>query len=142
MKKLIILLIILAAAGGAWYFTSSRGVTTQDVKEETSEAVETAGDYLKQEKAEFVESMQNKLETIQKDIDKLREEASDKSADGKDILQEKIDALETQWGSTKSKLQEVRSAGTEQWESLRDGAVSMYDRLKNAYDAAKRELTD
>ena len=75
------------------------------------------------------------LDEWKADLDKLKAKADGKSADAKQELNESIDALEAKLAQGRSKLEELKGASAEAFESLKDGANSAWDNTKPAYGA-------
>lgn len=55
-------------------------------------------------------------------------------------MNESIDALESKLAQGRSKLEELRGASTEAFESMRAGANHAWDSIKEAFDKAKSKF--
>jgi len=55
-------------------------------------------------------------------------------------LNESIEALEAKLAQGRSKLEELKGASAEAFESLKEGANSAWDNIKEAFDKAKSKF--
>ena len=80
------------------------------------------------------------LDEWKADLDKMRAKADSKSADARKEMNESIEALESKLAQGRSKLEELRGASTEAFESMRAGANNAWDNIKEAFDKAKSKF--
>ncbi len=85
--------------------------------------------------------MQIKLDRFREGIEELKKQAAQKTGDARESLETRIEALQGEWENARSQMEKVASAGADQWQSIVESTVSAFDRMKNAFDAAKEELT-
>ena len=133
MKKLIWILIIAAIIGGIYWYTGSR--------RNASTSTETTPTSLDMEREAFVSDMQIKLDRFKEGIEELKKQAAQKTGDARESVEKRIEALQDEWENARSQMEKAASAGADQWQSIVESTVSAFDRMKNAFDAAKEELT-
>ncbi|MEC7118326.1 MAG: coiled coil domain-containing protein [Pseudomonadota bacterium] len=85
----------------------------------------------------YQEKLQAQLDGWKADIDKLKSKAAEASADAKIELQKQIDGLEGRLEEGKVKLAELSDASHEAWESLKEGAESVWASIKTSFHDAK-----
>lgn len=76
------------------------------------------------------------------DIDKLQARAKGASADARLKYAKQIDKLELKYGEGKSKLKEIAESTEEAWESIKDGADSLWDTMKSTFAEIKDKFKD
>jgi len=87
------------------------GVSSQDVKRETRQAVETAKDYARRQKIIYQRKTKTQLRRYGEKIDNLKNRAIHKGDDA-------IDELERNLRVARRKLEELQSASEERWEEI------------------------
>ena len=87
------------------------GVSSQDVKRETRQAVETAKDYALRQKKIYQRKAEAELHKYGNEIDKLKTRAIHKGDDA-------VDELERNLRVARRKLEELQSASEERWEEI------------------------
>lgn len=76
------------------------------------------------------------------DIDKLQAKAKGASADARLKYAKQIDKLEVKYSEGRSKLKEIAESTEEAWESLKDGADSLWDTMKSTFAEIKGKFKD
>ena len=66
------------------------GVSAEDVKQETKEALDAAKEYALQQKEEYQKKMETKLEELDNRIDKVKAEAKESTEEAKAGLEKRI----------------------------------------------------
>ncbi|MDO9509199.1 MAG: hypothetical protein Q7I97_07690 [Thermovirgaceae bacterium] len=133
MKKMMLILLIVAIAAGFFWYTGRTG--------EPKKTQENASATFAMEKDALISDMQIKLDQFREGIEDLKKQSAQKTGEGKEALDRKIGTLVDEWNAAKSQMDQITSAGTDQWQSIVESTTSAFDRLKNAYYAAKEELT-
>ena len=133
MKKLIVILLIVVAVGGIFLYTTS--------KKNTAPAGSSDLENLAKERDALVSDLQERLDGIRSGIEDLKKQSALKTGESRDAVEEKIRTLQSEWDDARSQMEKVASAGAEQWQSIMGTTLSAFDRVKNAYEAAKSELT-
>jgi len=94
-------------------------VSAKDVKKETGEALEAARSYALQQKVEYQKKMETKLKQLDAEIDKMKAEAKDSTAEAKAGLEKRIQEMETKRKAAGKKLEEVKKSSVEAWQNLK-----------------------
>ncbi len=133
MKKLILVLLIIIAIGGFFLYSGSRKFAPSSNN--------TTSESLAKERDALVSDLQGRLDSIRAGIEDLRKQAALKTGESRDAVEEKINTLQAQWDEARSEMEKVASAGADQWQAIVGTTISAFDRMKDAYEAAKNELT-
>jgi len=112
------------------------GVSAQDVKKETKEALETTKEFTAQQKAEFQKKMRAELDRMQKRIDHLTAKAHQAKKEAQADLNEAIAELQMQKDATGKKLHELESASEKAWGDLKSGMSAAMEDLEKSYKRA------
>ena len=102
-------------------------VSAKDVKKETGEALEAAKVYALQQKEEYQKKMEVKLKELVTQIDKMKAEAKDSTAEAKAGFEKRIQEMETRREAAGKKLDEIKKSSAEAWQNLKsdlDGIMS------------------
>src|SRR4051812_23222322 len=119
-------LCLIVALGASLCFAQ----TADDVKKETSEAVDATKRYATEKKDEFVARIDTKLKTLKDDVTRLK----DKTKDGADAT---VKDLETKQKKTDEKFAEVKKTGDKAWSSLKSGVEGAVNELEKGVEGAK-----
>ena len=115
-------------------------VTSEDVRRDAGQAVETAAEYSRQTKEEFQKKLETRLKELDAEIAKLREKGGDRKDEAKAKWDQKMTELETKRDAARAKLAEVRDSSAEAWKDVQKGARSAWDELDKAFSDASREF--
>ena len=115
-------------------------VTSEDVRRDAGQAVETATEYSQQTKEEFQKKLETRLNELDAEIAKLREKGRDLKDDAKAKWDQKMTELETKRDAARAKLAEVRDSSAEAWKDIQKGAQSAWDELDKAFRDASQEF--
>jgi chromosome segregation ATPase len=115
-------------------------VTSEDVRRDAGQAVETAAEYSRQTKEEFQKKLEPRLKELDVEIAKLREKGRDLKDQAKADWDRKMADLETKRDAARAKLAEVRDSSAEAWKDIKQGAQSAWDELDKAFRDASREF--
>lgn len=140
MKKLL----CLATAGlltitltGCPQATTARKVSTEDVKRETREAVDTAKQFASQKKAEYEKQLQQQLDEMDKDLQQWRAKADKATGDAKAEMEKKLKALQEQRDALAGKIKDLGKDSGEAWEEMKKGIDKAWGELKEGFDKAR-----
>jgi LPS O-antigen subunit length determinant protein (WzzB/FepE family) len=115
-------------------------ITTEDVRRDANQAVNTAAEFSQQTKEEFQKSLDARLKELDAEIAKLREKGRNLKDQAKISWDRKMADLETQRDAARAKLAEVGQSSAEAWKDVRKGAQSAWDELDKAVHEAAREF--
>ena len=91
------------------------------------------------EKELYRQKKQAQLDQWNAEVDKLKAEASEASADAQLELNREIEALDGKIEQGKAKFAELAEASDDAWASIKDGVESAWDSMKSAFsDAAAK----
>jgi hypothetical protein len=113
-------------------------VTSEDVRRDASQAVNTAAEYSQQTKEEFQKKLATQFDELDDKIVKLREKGRDLKDESKVKWDQKMAELEKKREAARVKLDEVGHSSAEAWKDVQKGAASAWDELDKAFrDASK-----
>lgn len=128
------------AAGCSTDETASQKV--DKAKTETKDAAQNMKDYTYAQKSEFVQKMQNQLNALNQDLEKLNAKIRSSSDTVKAEAQPKLQALRDQAGQLSVQLDNVKNATASTWDSVKDGSRKAYNSLADAFQQARQWLSD
>ena len=111
-------------------------VTSQNVKQETREALETASTYAQAQIQEYQKQLKARLEQFDRKLDKLQARAETIKAESKTKLNETVAALRQKQQTVREKLQALQSASGKAWEDAKAGMTAAMEDLEKAYEQA------
>lgn len=116
-------------------------VTSEDVKKETKEAMETAQAYTQQQKDEYLQLMNAKLEEINRELqeltDKTQSKASEMKEEARAELNRNMETLRSKKQEVAQKLDELKSASGSAWEDIKSGMDAAMEDLNQALTRAR-----
>ena len=115
-------------------------VTSEDVRRETGETVDTAAEASQQTKEEFQERLEARLEMLDGEIAALRAKGRDLNDEAKVDWERKLAVLEAKRDAARAKLAEVEGSSAEAWTEVQQGAQAAWDDLEQAFQDASREF--
>lgn len=115
-------------------------VTSEDVRRDAGQAVNTAAEFSQQTKEEFQKKLDAQLKELDAEIAKLQEKGRDLKDKAKANWDQKMADLEKKRDAARAKLAEVGHSTAEGWEDVRKGAQSAWDELDKAFRDASREF--
>jgi TolA-binding protein len=145
MSRLVWMLMLsgLLAAGGCER-TPADGppgkVTSEDVRRDAAQAVDTAAEFSQQTKEEFQKTLDARLQELDARIAKLREKGHDLKDQAKADWDRKMADLEAKRDTARAKLAEVRQSSDETWENVRDAALSAWGELDKASRSESKDF--
>ena len=115
-------------------------VTSEDVRRDAGQAVNTAGEFSQQTKEEFQKKLDVRLKELDAQIAKLQEKGRDLKDKAKADWDQKMADLEKKRDAARAKLAEVGHSSAEAWKDVQKGAQSAWDELDKAFRDASREF--
>lgn len=145
MSRLIwmFMLSVLLAASGCDQKPVDRPsgtVTSEEVRRDAGQAVNTAAEYSAQTKEEFQKRLDARLKELDAEIAKLQEKGRDLKDDAKANWDRKMADLEMKRDAARVKLAEVGHSSAEAWKDVQKGAQSAWTDLDKAFHDASREF--
>jgi len=119
---------------------TAKKVTSEDVRRDVGQAVNTAAEFSQQAKEEFQQKLEARLKELDAEFEKLREKGRDLKDDAKANWDRKMAELETKREAARAKLAEVGDSTAEAWKDVQQGAQSALDELDKAFREAAREF--
>jgi hypothetical protein len=113
-------------------------VTSDDVRRDAGQTVNTAAEFSQQTKEEFQKSLDARLKERDAEIAKLREKGRDLNDQAKANWDRKMADLDTKREAARAKLAEVGHSSAEGWKDVQKGAQSAWDELDKAVQDAPR----
>jgi hypothetical protein len=125
MRKLFCLTLVLAAVvclsscGKQEEPPKPKEVTPQQLKEQAGQLMNTAKDYLQQQKEKLLQDFSGRLQALDKKIDELKAEADKATPEMKAKLETAVKQLQEKEGVVKKQLEESKSAVGKAWDDLK-----------------------
>ncbi|HUG68904.1 MAG TPA: hypothetical protein VMM76_14240 [Pirellulaceae bacterium] len=139
----LLLLVGMLASSGCEQKSVDRlpdDVTSEDVRRDAGQAVNTASEFARQSNEEFQKDLEVRIEKMDVEIAKLREKGSGLKEEAKANWDRKMAELETKREAARVKLAEIGDSSAEAWTDVQQGAQSAWDELDKAFNNAAREL--
>jgi len=123
--------------------TPQKSVSADDVTRDTKQAVDTATEYAKMQKREFIAEAEREVQELRASLDDLKKRASTATAETKDKMQDALRDLEREQDQlqVQQKLTELKSATADTWQSAKAGFEDAIEKLRESYEKAKREFS-
>ena len=139
----MLMLVGLVTASGCERKPADRApgkVTSEDVRRDAGQAVNTAAEFSQQTKEEFQKNLDSPTQELDAEIAKLREKGRDLKDEAKANWDQKMADLETKRDAARAKLAEVGQSSAEAWKDVQQGAQSAWDELDKAFRDASHEF--
>ncbi|HKQ30030.1 MAG TPA: hypothetical protein VJS66_01985 [Burkholderiales bacterium] len=137
IRLLISVVIGLSLALGACEKRQDK-VTSTEVQQKVTDAMQTAADYAKQEKDDYVAQVQEDINAARQDIERLKVKAKTAGAKTKAEVERDIKAAEAKWEVAEQKLRELKAVGLESWKNLRADVDKAVDDAKQVFSKNKK----
>jgi TolA-binding protein len=108
-------------------------VSFEDVKKQTQEAVETAVQFAKQERDEFIQKAQKDLDALNGKLEELKKQAQGETGEAKDKMDRQIKNLQEQQQVAEKKLSNLKSATGDAWKDLKTGTEAAIDSIRKSF---------
>jgi TolA-binding protein len=115
-------------------------VTSEDVRRDAGQAVNTVVEFSQQSKDEFQQKLEARLAELDAEIAVLREKGRELKDQAKVDWDRKLAELETKREAARAKLNEVGQSSAEAWKDVKKGAQSAWDELEKAFQDASDEF--
>ncbi len=115
-------------------------VTSEDVRHDAGEAVDTAAEFSQQTKDEFQQKLDVRLKELDAELEVLREKGRDLKDEAKVKWDQNLAELETKRDTARAKLAEVGESSAEAWKDLQKGAQAAWNDMDKAFSEASREF--
>jgi len=103
-------------------------------KQEPGSAVSTAADAAKAKWDEYTAAMQTQLEQFKAKYAELADRAAKAEGQAKADLDVKVAEAKTKLDAAALKLDELKSAGADRWEKVKEGVANAFDDLKKIFE--------
>ncbi|MDR4505088.1 MAG: hypothetical protein MRK01_09900 [Candidatus Scalindua sp.] len=111
-------------------------VSSEDVKRETGEALETQKTYLEQQKEKYQKGAESTLNDLNDKIKGLQAKAGQAGSDAKAKYNEIIEGLQKKQGEAQNRLNDLKSKSADAWEDVKSGMDAALENLNNSYNEA------
>lgn len=111
-------------------------VTTQDVKREAKEAVQTTAAYASQKKEKYVSEAETRYNELKQRIDELAAKGESLKDEAKADIKKQIGELQAKQADVLDRLEEMKSASGEAWKDVASGFEAAFEELEKAYQDA------
>jgi TolA-binding protein len=115
-------------------------VTSEDVRRDAGQAVNTAVEFSQQAKEEFQRKLDARLKNMDAEIAKLHEKGRDLKGEAKTKWDQKLADLEMKRDAARAKLGEIGQSSGEAWKDVQKGAQSAWDEMDKAFRDASQEF--
>jgi ABC-type transporter Mla subunit MlaD len=112
------------------------------VKTETAADAQEMKSYTYAQKTEFVTTMQEQLDTLNKDLDQLSAKIENSSDTVKAEAKPKLQALRDQSAQLTKQLDNVRNATESTWDSVKATSQKAFDSLKDGFQQSRQWVSD
>jgi len=140
MKLLLVAVVVVLGLGWngqAMAAETKSGVSGEDVKKETKEALETTKEYTVQQKEEFQKKMRAELDRMQTQIDHLTAKAHRAKKETQVELNHAIEELQGKKDAAGKKMKELESATGKAWGDVKSGLNATMEELEKSYKRAR-----
>jgi uncharacterized protein YoxC len=143
-KALVINCLAMAAFAVGCKPSDDKSAADQlkDVKTETKAAAREMKDYTYAQKAEFVANMQDQVNALNKDLDRLSAKLDSSSDAVKADAKPKLQALRDQVNKLNRQLDEARNASESTWDGVKADSRQALDSVKDAFQQSRQWLSD
>lgn len=141
LASFFILVLLSACSDQKEPAKSEAKVTSQEVKQEAKEAVETAKAYTYQQKDDYLNLMKAKMEDLDRQIQELQAKAESKASEvktqSKTEFNQAMEELRSKKQAAEAKYESLKSASAEAWNDMRSGMDSAMDEMSAAFERAR-----
>jgi chromosome segregation ATPase len=131
------LVLVVGAAGSGFAGEEDRGrVTAQEVKKQVERALDSAKAYTDQQRKDYQQKIEAKLEDLKKNTSELRKSADTVKGEALAKVAAGIADLKQKQADAEQKLKELQSASTQAWGDVKSGLDKAMVELKKSYDKA------
>ena len=138
MKHIIFALIVLTSTVTT-FALSPKG---EEVKKKAVETYTATKEYTIEQKNEFVSSLKNELNELDRDIAVMKAKASTKTDEANKEIKLQIESLEKKRAELNVKIDKLSSASKSAWTELRLGVQSALKEMKTSFNKATEKFND
>lgn len=111
-------------------------VTSEEVKKEATEAVETATAYTQQQIQDYQQNITAKLDEYGQKISELKARSEEMTDQAKAEMASKLTDLNAKKQAMDQKLEEIKHASGKSWEDIKSGMDAAMEDFAKAYEEA------
>jgi TolA-binding protein len=105
-----------------------------DAKEKIRDAAEATADAAKAKRDEYVRDMSKRLKELNVEYEELKGRAAKAEGQGKKDLERKLEEARVKRDAAAKKLDELKEAGADRWEKVKEGVGRALDDLKKVFE--------
>jgi hypothetical protein len=136
----VALALFVGFAGVSIAEEKAGAVTKGEVKKETAEALNKAGEYAAMKKDEYIKKMKAYYADLSKKIDVLKEKGKVAQGDAAEKINSALAELKVKQEEAKKKLGELGKDTSSAWSAMKSGFDKAMGELKKAYDKAAEKV--
>ncbi|QDT40737.1 hypothetical protein Pan241w_07950 [Gimesia alba] len=122
--------------------SSEKKVTSEDVKKEIGEAVDTTKEFTKEKRDEYARQINQKLDDLNKKIAELEAKGDKLKEDAKTKWNERLKNLKQNRDQMSQQLEEFNKSSADAWDGLKRDLDIAWTNLKQAYDKTAEEVKE
>jgi len=107
---------------------------TPNANDKIRDAGDAAVEAAKAKRDEYAREMQKKLDELDAKCKALEQRAAETKGDARKDLDEKVKVAKTKRDAAARKLDELKEAGADRWEKVKEGVGSAFDDLKKIFE--------
>jgi hypothetical protein len=134
MRQIGIVCLALSAALLPIACSGSSSSAISNAKEKIGDAADATAAAAKAKRDEFVQVMQKQIDELDVKYKALEKRAAEAKGDAKKDLDEKVKVAKAKRDAAARKLDELKEAGVDRWEKVKEGVGSALDDLKKVFD--------
>jgi TolA-binding protein len=142
MKRLLLIMVCIGLGmlagckGKEEPVKSEKPVSTEEVKKEAKEAVETATTFTRQQMDEYQNQIEARLKGFDQKLEELKVRAEKMEKDAKAEVGQQMNEIRKKRDVAAKKLEELRSASGKAWSDLKAGLDAALEDVEKAYQEA------
>jgi TolA-binding protein len=105
-----------------------------NAKQKIGEAVDATIEAAKAKRDEYVREMSKRLDEMNVKYEELKGSAAKAEGQAKKDLDKKLDEAKVKRDAAVKQLDELKNAGADRWEKVKDGVGSAFDDLKKIFE--------
>ena len=103
-------------------------------KDKIGEAAEATADAARAKRDEYASAMSKRLDELNAKYEELKDRTAKADAQAKKNLEKKLEEARVKRDVAAAKLEELKTAGADRWEKIKDGVGNAFDDLKKAFE--------
>jgi len=139
--SLLVFTALLVLSSSCKYTTSKNdNISTEDVKTEFREAIDTTSAYVNMEKQDILNDLDARINDAENRIAELKDNISSQSAQVRLRYQTRIESIDSYISETKRSAEILRTASEDAWNEMLSGLDSAIVDIDRAIEDAKTEF--